>query len=644
MGKGISYLNRNFDDYKQALIEYTKQYYPDLLDKFSDASIGNWLIDINADVADNLSYHIDRVFQETNINSAQTLGSLMAIARNNGLKIPGPKGAMAEVEFTCSIPSDSSDIGKPNWNFAPIIRAGTIVSSGEQSFEVMYDINFSKQFNSFGVSDRTIKPKRNNSGIIGYDVSKLGIVVAGESKIFSKVLRPSDIKPFLEILIPSKNVMSVESVIVKDGTDFFSQPEYGEFFSDNVTSNNIAKKRFYEVNNLSQQTVWGDAIDNGKTEEYNYRIDGKNIPAYSIVKGAWLKINHKFITEYTDSGYLKLIFGSGLEPRENEEPLGKSSTFAINQMEKILNNSSLGFLPQANSTLYVLYRVGGGRISNVPKGAISYIKDLKCGFNPSLSDNSGNYQAIKNIKNSIQVVNTTPSVSGKDKPTIEELRYYIKYNNASQERCVTLKDYKYRILSMPSRYGTPFRVGVIEENNKVMVYILGIDHRGKLSEEMPDMLLQNIETYLSRYRMINDFVEIKAGKIINVSFELKLHIDKAFNPNSIRDAVSKTIIEYMDINKREMGDDIFIGDMLKEILKNKGVINVAYIKAFDMSNKDGYSVTEIPQAIKPVSEDSGENVREIDLESSENILYSEADAMIELKEPEKDIILNIISL
>ena len=59
--KGISYLNRNYDDYRKSLINITQQYYSDILPYLNDASIGSWFIELFADIADNLSYHIDRV-------------------------------------------------------------------------------------------------------------------------------------------------------------------------------------------------------------------------------------------------------------------------------------------------------------------------------------------------------------------------------------------------------------------------------------------------------------------------------------------------------------------------------------------------------------------------------------------------------
>ena len=223
--KSISYLNRNFDDYRQALIDFSKKYYGDMEIEFNDASVASWLIDINADVADNLSYHIDRVFQETNINSANERASLYALARNNGFKVPGPKGAMAEVEFSCYLPISS--ISKdPDYSYAPIIRRGTKLAGGSQIFELLDDVDFSLQFDSNGNSNRTIYPIVNSNGIITqYKVTKLTVVVAGETKIYRKVVRARDIVPFMEILIPEDNVMNVESIVVKSGTHCTTFPQ-----------------------------------------------------------------------------------------------------------------------------------------------------------------------------------------------------------------------------------------------------------------------------------------------------------------------------------------------------------------------------------------------------------------------------------
>ena len=229
MEKKISYLNRTYADYKEALIEISERYYPDLSNSFRDASVAAWQLDVAADVADNLSYHIDRVFQETNINSAQKKSSLYALARNNGIKIPGPKGAIVELKFTCELPIKDTD--KPNYDYSPIIKRGTKVSSGSQIFETVYDVDFSKQFNNEGISDRTVKPIRNSNGVpIKYEVSKYVLATAGETKIYSKYISASDIVPFMEIIIPELGVMCVESVMTKSGNNT-GKPQINEFFN-----------------------------------------------------------------------------------------------------------------------------------------------------------------------------------------------------------------------------------------------------------------------------------------------------------------------------------------------------------------------------------------------------------------------------
>ena len=97
----IQYTNRNYDDYRKSLIELSRKYYSDVFDSFGDASIGQWLIDVLSDIGDNLNYHIDRSYQETNIDSAQQISSLQDMARTNGLRISGKKSALCEIEISC---------------------------------------------------------------------------------------------------------------------------------------------------------------------------------------------------------------------------------------------------------------------------------------------------------------------------------------------------------------------------------------------------------------------------------------------------------------------------------------------------------------------------------------------------------------
>lgn len=636
MEKSISYLTRDFKDYKSSIMGFTKEYYPHIANDLTDASVGSWMVDMLADVADNLSYHIDRVYQETNINSAQKKSSLYALARNNGVKIPGPKGAIVELKFTCDLPISGSS--GPNYKYAPVIKKGTKVSSGVQVFETVYDIDFSKQFNHEGVSDRTIVPIRNSNGVVvKYEISKYALAIAGETKIYSKYISSTDIVPFMEIVIPELGVMCVESILTKEGS-YNSNPQINEFFKEGADDkwrdkSNRETWRFHEVEYLAQQERWGDVVNNGEPETYTQTIN--DVEVVHCTRGEWKPLRQKFITEYTDKGYMKVIFGSYNENTvENGSNIDTSPNSPL--ISQLVNNKSMGVLPKAGHTMFILYRTGGGKTSNVAAGSVTTLVQLNATIPGATPDDT----TAPAVRNSIRVTNTTPSVSGKDMPTENELRYLIKYAKAEQNRCVTLKDYVSRVLLMPSRYGTPFRVSAAEDNNKVLLYLLGVDHNGKLNSLLPEMLSNNIKNYLEEYRCLNDFVEIRSGKIINLSFEIDVYVDRNYESPAVISSIINCVKDYMDINNHMMGDDVFVGDIQKEISKLDGVINLIEIRVYNETG-DGYSSTKIGQPLKKYGECCNEAPEDrenrIDLVASEGILYSDGDTMLEVKYPDKDI-------
>jgi hypothetical protein len=469
----ISYLNRTFDDYKASLREYIGQYYPQIASDLNDASIGSWLVDMVAAVADNLSFYIDKAYNETNLDTANQRNSVYSIARSNGLRIPGPKGSVALCEFSCELDKISGGLdGMPNWDYAPVIKKGTKVASKSQVFEVMNDIDFANQFDYNGFSNRKVLPVMDSNGkIIRYKIIKKEVVVAGESKIYKQVLNsPNDIRPFMEIVIPDTNVMNVESIIFKDGVDFQQDPFISEFMTEKesgLTVGDVMMYRFFEVESLADAGRWGDSMDAyNKPITYNYE-NGAGNTVYSITRGEWKPVTQKFITEFTDKGYLKVIFGSGTQIGSNYT--GPMNEFPAYMITKMVQNNFLGRLPKLGSTMYILYRVGGGVSSNVAAGAINQIRYL----NAVIGCKSGlDASTIAKVRKSITVINEYPSVTGKDAPTVDEIKAMIKYNSSAQNRCITVKDYENRIAMMPPRYGGPFRVSAIEENNKIIIFLL----------------------------------------------------------------------------------------------------------------------------------------------------------------------------
>ena len=596
--KKINYFARNFLDVRTELINYVKHFYPELYQDFNDASIGTMLIELNAAVSDMLSFHTDRMFTETQIDYAQERRSIMNIARTLGLKIPGKRSSITLVDFSVTVPvfGDTFDI-----RYAPIVKYGTQVVGGGQVFENLDDIDFSSPYSAGGIPNRLIVPVINaNNQITSYTLVKREIVSNGITKIFKKVLGTNDAVPFLEVILPDNNVVSVEQIIVKEGTTFTNNPTSSEFIDPAI--------RWYELDSLAEDKIFVD--DPTRSTDNS-----------GIKPGKWIPVTRKFIKEYTDTGFCKMTFGSGFSDEQYLQSYTNDQY--VLQMANFFNSTALGEIPKPNTTLYVRYRVGGGSGANIGANVVSSVGNVEMVVNGPASANN---QAVRN---SLRVNNPVPAFGGGDDPTLEEVRYITKYNFASQNRAVTLKDYLSTIFKMPGKFGVPFRMQVSEKQNKVEFAILGLDSNGKLNNSSTNTLKENMATWLADYRMINDYVLIRDGKIINLAFSVDLYTDKAFNQGEIVNNTINVIKGYFDIKKWQMGQNIYIAQLVEAINNVAGVINVVDIKVFNKVNGT-YSQNATSQ---PYSDNIN---REIDL-TQDYALYADYDTMFEIKYPSNDI-------
>ena len=658
--KKISYLSRDFSSVRKELEKFSKQYYPELSDDWNDSSVGSWLMDLAASVGDDLAYHTDRMYQESTLDSANMRSSVLSQARSNGLKIPGRKASSCEVEISCVLPTDSTDISVPNWNYAPIVQSTSIISAGDSNFQLTEDINFAEQFNKNGYSNRKVVPSRNSNGnITGYTVSKSAIAVNGTTKVYKKVMYPNDIEPFMEIVLPEENILNIESIIFKESSDITTTPSIYEYYIDSeqyrISSEDAMTYRFFECDSLADQYRFGDSVNYGKSniissiyEPSLYDDYTSNGAVTRYYRGKWKPLRQKFITEYTDNGYMKVIFGAS-----NGYPQlpSNGTTYGDYVASNIINNDMLGVLPKEGWTMFILYRVGGGVSSNLGIGALNKFTLANVDWGANTNNTNGSIRG--KVLTSLTVTNISSALAGKDSPSTSEIKYLMKYNTSSQNRAVTVTDYRAKLMEMPPKYGAPFRCSVIEENNKVEMDFLGLDSNGNLTSYLPQTLVENSIEYLSNFKQINDYIEIKSGKIYNIGVMAEMFIDKNYNQANVVTSVINKIKEYFSVNNHEMGDDIFVGDLEKEIMLLDGVIGIIRMKIYKIYN-GGYSsdVCPLPETSKESVcgsepsegfslKDEGSISREIDLDATDYVLYGDYNSMYEIKSPSSDIQIKI---
>lgn len=598
MGKKISYAVRDFASLRQELITLTSQYYPDLIKNTNDASIFSVILDLNAAVADNLHFHIDRVWQETMLDFAQQRQSLYHIAKTYGIKIPGNRPSVTLCDFSINVPVRGD---KEDERYLGVLKAGTQISGGGQLFETSEDIDFSNPFNSKGEPNRLKIPNfDSNSTLISYTITKRDAIVNGVTRIFRKIITEVDQKPFLKFYLPEQNVLGVVDVIHKEGTTFGANPTSTEF--------STSENKWYEVKSLVQNKVF--------IPDSTSVSDRDNFTA-----GVYKEVTNKFITEYTPEGYFSLTFGSGtVNPLDNLDNY-MSGNMKVN-LATYLNNVSLGMIPKPNTTIFIKYRIGGGKNSNLGVNVVDSID------NHEFNVNGPNSEINNQVAQSLRVINVTPAVGGSDQPTIEELRNMVAYNFSSQERAVTLNDYKSLIETMPGTFGAPAKVSVMEEDNKVRVKILSYDDRGNLTDTVSNTLKNNILEYLSEYRMINDYIDILSGEVIDLSLEIDLIIDKNENPTDVIRTIIEDTISFFDVTKRKMGDPLFVGDLMRNIGSVSGVVNVVDIRVF---NKIGglYSSSEVPQSYK--------NPTTKEIQQSDMTIFMKSNQIFQIRFPNSDI-------
>jgi len=409
------------------------------------------------------------------------------------------------------------------------------------------------------------------------------------------------VTPFLQITLPESNVLSVENVITLDNPTP-SIPPLDNFVDPN--------NRWYEVDSLAEDKIFMD--DNSRVSDNN-----------SITPAKWKSVTRKFITEYTDAGFMKLTFGSGVNSNNgNQLPL------VLANSANFINTLALGEIPKAGTTIYVRYRVGGGSTSNVGPNILTSVGTY------DMNVNGPNPTINQTVRNSLKVNNPIPAVGGAEAPSIEELRFLTKYNFASQNRSVTIKDYVAQLLKMPGKYGLAFRWSVEEQSNKVLINLLGLDANGNLTNVSSSTLKENIATWLADYRMINDYVEINDGSIINLGFNVDIFVDKSFNVSEVVNNTIQKIVQYFDIKNWSMGQDVYLSSLIENVNNVPGVLNVINIEVLNFVSGD-YSLNQSSQFI--ISEDLTSSPITRVLDTSDFTVFGESNAMFEIKFPNKDI-------
>ena len=429
-------------------------------------------------------------------------------------------------------------------------------------------------------------------------------MVNGITKVFKTVINPNDVRPFFELFLPDRNVLGITSVLLKDGTQYANVPTSQEFLGlDN---------RWYEVKALAEDRVFVE--DPTKTSDR---------PGIKV--GKYLTVQDKFITEFTPEGFCKITFGGGSQSADEQLREFARNGYKLD-LYKYSNNIALGSTLKSNSTLFIQYRIGGGTGSNLGVNVITQIGTVSFFVNGPLSSIN------TSVVNSLRCNNVTAAIGGASNPTTEEVRNMVSFNFSAQNRAVTINDYESLIRTMPSQFGAPAKVAILEENNKIKVKMLSYDDSGSLTEIISTTLKSNVANYLSNYRMINDYISIETANVIDLGVNIDLILDSSQNQGAVISAVINVISEYFDPGNRQMGENVNVSEIRRLAQSENGVISVASIRIF---NKVGgqYSSSQTSQRYL------NNETKEIEL--IDETIFAQPSQIYQIRFPGKDIIVRV---
>jgi hypothetical protein len=614
--KNIQYINRDFSELKTSLINYAKTYFPTTYNDFSPSSPGMMFMEMAAYVGDVLSFYLDNQVQETYLQYARQTNNLYELAYMFGYKPNVTQVATTFVDFYQQVPAIlSGSEYVPDFDYTLYIPPNSTVSQNtvnKISFLVQEPVDFS--VSSSG--DPTI--------VTVYQVSgntPTYFLLKKTRKAISATINTTQFTfttpvQYSTVLINSSNIVGILDV-----TD-----------SDTNT--------WYEVDYLGQEMVF-DSIKNTNQNDPNLSQYSGDTPYILKLE----KIQRRFTSRFINATSLQIQFGAGTSndtdetiiPNPNNVGIGlpfeQSKLTTAYAPNNFLFTKTYGIAP-SNTTLTVRYLTGGGAISNVPANSLTQLNTSARFLNPNLNTTSANY-----IYGTIAVNNIEAANGGGDGDSIEEIRQNSSANFASQLRNVTQDDYLVRALSMPSNYGViskayiePTKAQSIsagESQSVLDLYVLSYNVNNKLVTASP-ALKQNLTTYLSQYRMVNDSVNIKDAFIINIGVNFDVIILPNYNSNEV---LSKCIIYlqvYFSITNWQINQPILLRDIYTLLDSVEGVQTVQNITINNLVGENlGYSkyAYSIPAA------------------TANNVIYPSLDPSIfEVKYPNTDIQGRVVNL
>ena len=567
--RNISYLNKNFSDYRDQLINFSQTYFPKTYTDFDDTSPGMMFMEQASYVGDVLSFYLDSQIQENFLQYSRQTSNLYDLSYMYGYKPKVTGLSSVKLSFYQLVPSiveidgEGNNIYVPNYEYALNIGANTVATTqGGTSFTIEDPIDFTVS-NSLDLTEVSIAQVSNNNPTY-YLLKKQRNALSG--KIASTTFSFGTPQEFPTVIIQDQNIGGIIDCFDTDGN------------------------QWYEVDYLGQEQIFKN-IKNTNVNDPNNYTESDDAPYLLQTEQVQRRFNSRFLS----TTQLQLQFGSG-NPADTDEnvipnPLnvGLGLPFERNKLTTAYSPTNFIFtntygIAPSNTTLTIRYLTGGGVGSNVAANTITNLNTTLTTF----QQQTLNSTIAQTIFDSLQVNNESAASGGNNGDTAEEIRQNTISNFSSQLRNVTADDYLVRALSMPPKFGIISKAitqkpKANDPNTTLDLYVLSTDLNNNLVAST-SALKSNLRNYINQYRMIGDTINIKDAFVVNICINFEIITLPNYNNNKVLTDCVLTLQNFFNINNWQINQPIILRD-ISVILDN--IDGVQTVNNITISNKAG---------------------------------------------------------
>jgi len=582
--KEVSYINKDFGQFKRNLIDFTKQYFPNSYTDFNESSPGMLFIELASYVGDVLSYYTDINLRESLLEQASERGNIYDLARALGYNAKNSIPAHVTLDVFQLVPSIGSGTAvQPDYNYALSIKPGMRVKQkdGSAVFRTLDSVDF-RFSSSFSTTEVTIYESNPTTKQPTYYLLKKQVkAVSGDVK--TATFNFGTPIAYDKVVLPETNIIEIISITETDGDSW------------------------YEVPYLAQDTIF-EAVPNLAENDPDLSPYRSESPSLLKMK----KTAKRFITRLRSDNKLEVQFGAGISDNNDEEIIPNPDNVGNGlagfrrdvdvdiDPSNFLYTRTYGQAP-SNTTLTVVYTIGNGLTDNVSANVLTGINYIE--YDEDVNSTSST-PMMNFVKTTVAVNNSIPAAGAKTADTLQDIKNNALANFATQNRLVTREDYIIRAYSMPSKFGSVAKAYIVPDDQisqqdyqesrlpnpfAMNMYVLGYNQSKQLVE-LNNAIKENLKTYLNYYRMLTDAVNIKDAYIINIGLQFEISVLSNYNSNEVLLKCINTVKQHFDIDRWQINQPIIKSDVNTIIANVKGVQSVIRVNFSNLyESSQGYS-------------------------------------------------------